>query len=512
MTYYFRLQTILYKFTPPINWALFFTLFIVPAIYSQNFNSQSQGPGAETVFTYPISGEIYDAFSQRPISGATARFIILPDSTNFQTDHLGHFNGKWESIEEDIVQNYPNPFNPSTTIQFASGYDILEIYTILGQLLTRVDVNNQDQIDIEMASGVYVYRLRDNQTGKVAQNKMIALDGGFFTIYLEQVDRSSYGSTNMFNKSNTNFDDFAEVKIIRAGYAVLDTNVRLIEGVRNEFEFTIKPKVTFKLSGTIRNNYGSTIKSNRLLLIHHPLNEPDTLYNGVVGYSYNCGTFVRVAKQLDDVMIKLIRYGYETHIEYITLYPGGNVKHIELHKPLNDYLLTGLIIDGLTGKRLNKKLVIHRRNSIQDTISSDNGLYQTTLSDTALSMVVNLEVLSDIDHAGSSEKFTIYARKPFMTEHQLKPVRFQYTANGLITVRGSNEPVTNTKIFIIHQEDTLASTFSNHEGIYNTLPFFFKKPKIFSARIEILPDKYDRRVEYVEMNYGENTKNLTIKP
>ncbi len=480
--------------------------------YSQNFDNHERVSRNETIFTYPISGEIYDAFSQRPVGGATARFIILPDSTNFQTDHLGHFNGKWKSIEEDIVQNFPNPFNPSTTIQFPDGYDVLEIYTILGQLLIRVNVNSQNQIDIEMASGVYVYRLRDNQTGKVAQNKMIALDGGFFTIYLEQVDRSSYHPTNMFNNSNSNFDDFAEVKIIRPGYAVLDTNVRLIEGVRNEFEFSISPYITFKLSGTIQNNYGNNIKNGRLLLINHPLNEPDTLYNGVVGNTYNCGTFTKVAEQLDDVMIKLIRYGYETHIEYITLYPGSNQKNIELHKPVNDYLLTGVIKDDLTGKRLNKKIVIHQNNAIVDTIESDNGLYQTTLTDTALSMVVNLEVLTDIDHNGSSEDFTVYAKKPFITEHSLKPLRIKYYAKGLISERESNKPVPNARVYVIHQQDTLASTFSNHEGVYNTEIFYWSKPKIFSARIEIHSQHHDRHREYVEMNYGENIINLSIKP
>ena len=465
----------------------------------------------ETIYTFPISGEIIDAFSQRPVSNATARFIILPDSTDFQTDNLGHFNGKWKSIEEDIVQNFPNPFNPSTTIQFPAGYDILEIYTILGQRLTRVEVHSQSQIDIEMASGIYVYRLRDNQTGKVAQNKMIALDGGFFTIYLEEVDRSKNRATNMFNKSNENFDDFAEVKIVKQGYAPLDTNVRLIEGVRNEFQFTIMPYQQFGLSGSIRNNYGNTLKNARLLLIHHPLNDPDTLYNGVVGISYNCGTIVRVAQYLDDVMIKLIRYGYETHIEYVTLYPGSNQRDIELHKPLNDFLLTGLIKDALTGKRLSKKVVIHKGSAIQDTITSDNGWYQTTITDTALSMVVNLEVLQDIDHSGSLEKFTIFTKKPFMTEHSLQPLRMEYSAQGLISDRDSNKPVANARIFIIQKQDTLVATFTNHEGKYNTGLFYWKKPQIFSARFEILSHGHDRQVEYVEMKYGENVLNLAIK-
>ncbi len=512
MTYDISLQTFYTSKKSFINWIFFYFVFALPAAFSQSFESSGQTPMDETLFTFPISGEIVDAFTGRPINGATARFIILPDSTNFQTDHLGHFNGKWTSVEEDIVQNFPNPFNPSTTIQFAAGYDILEIYTILGQLLVRVDVNSQNQIDIEMASGVYIYRLRDNQTGKVAQNKMIALDGGFFTIYLEQIDRSKYRTTNMFNKTNANFDDFAQVKILRQGYAALDTNVRIVEGVRNEFEFALKPFVKFRLNGSIRNNYGNNIENARLILIRNPLNEPDTLFNGVVRHNYSCGTIIRVAKYLDDVMLKLIRYGYDTYIEYITLNPGNNLKDIELLKPLNDYLLTGLIKDNLTGARLNKKLVIFKRNMVQDTISSENGWYQTTIIDTALSLVLNLEVIQDMDHYGTNEKFTVYARKPFMAEHNLNPIRIKYSLQGRINERETEVPVANARIFVIHKQDTLVNTMTNKDGIYDSGIFYWPKPEILSARFEIISEEHDRYMEYVGMKYGKNVLNKSVKP
>jgi hypothetical protein len=77
----------------------------------------------------------------------------------------------------DLAQNYPNPFNPTTVIQFSlprSGLVTLEIFDITGRKVItlvgeeleagvkRVTWDGCDRRGVEVASGVYLYRLRVN--------------------------------------------------------------------------------------------------------------------------------------------------------------------------------------------------------------------------------------------------------------------------------------------------------------------------------------------------------------
>ncbi len=88
-----------------------------------------------------------------------------------------------------LEQNYPNPFNPTTAIAFAlprASQVTLEVYNVLGQKVrTLVDGMHQagyysvvfdgrDDARKELASGVYLYRLRtdtDTQTHKMILQK-----------------------------------------------------------------------------------------------------------------------------------------------------------------------------------------------------------------------------------------------------------------------------------------------------------------------------------------------------
>jgi hypothetical protein len=73
-----------------------------------------------------------------------------------------------------LFQNYPNPFNHQTTIQYnlpVSGHVKVEIYTVLGQKVATLVDNFQEADTYELvydasqlASGVYLYRLRQENT------------------------------------------------------------------------------------------------------------------------------------------------------------------------------------------------------------------------------------------------------------------------------------------------------------------------------------------------------------
>jgi len=87
-----------------------------------------------------------------------------------------------------LNQNYPNPFNPSTNISFeipSRSHVKLEIFNILGQnvstLINRklgpgfynIVWNGKDSKDLQMASGIYLYRLSAN--GFSETKKMLLL-------------------------------------------------------------------------------------------------------------------------------------------------------------------------------------------------------------------------------------------------------------------------------------------------------------------------------------------------
>lgn len=89
--------------------------------------------------------------------------------------------------EYNLSQNYPNPFNPTTVIEFSlphSGYATLEIYDVIGRRVTtlvdeylnagvkRVVWDGHDRTGQEVASGMYLYRLR---AGDFVQTKKMVM-------------------------------------------------------------------------------------------------------------------------------------------------------------------------------------------------------------------------------------------------------------------------------------------------------------------------------------------------
>jgi hypothetical protein len=96
----------------------------------------------------------------------------------------GGSTGIAEIAENRLAQNFPNPFNPTTTIRFAlveSGDVALSIYDVSGQQVrSLVDEwrsagrhsivwDGRDDAGRQVASGVYVYRLRAGQFSRSAK-------------------------------------------------------------------------------------------------------------------------------------------------------------------------------------------------------------------------------------------------------------------------------------------------------------------------------------------------------
>ncbi|MEK7729306.1 MAG: T9SS type A sorting domain-containing protein, partial [candidate division KSB1 bacterium] len=81
-----------------------------------------------------------------------------------------------------LAQNYPTPFNPSTTIHYGlarAGHVTLKVFNLAGQEVASLVDENQSEGEHalqwhagELASGVYIYRLR---AGEFVQSKKLIL-------------------------------------------------------------------------------------------------------------------------------------------------------------------------------------------------------------------------------------------------------------------------------------------------------------------------------------------------
>ena len=101
--------------------------------------------------------------------------------------------GEPELTSFELYQNYPNPFNPTTNIRFRIpqrgrsdfGLVNLSVYDVLGKLISTlvnkklppgsytVQWDGKDRFGNDVASGVYLYRLRHNR--QVLTRKMMLL-------------------------------------------------------------------------------------------------------------------------------------------------------------------------------------------------------------------------------------------------------------------------------------------------------------------------------------------------
>ena len=121
-------------------------------------------------------------------SGFTGDFLLLDaDLISFE---LATAEGQTVSLNTlptayELLQNYPNPFNPTTVISFtlpnASEYS-LTIYNLNGQVVKEIEgvANSAGTVElqwqaVDVASGVYFYRLEANYGKYVETKKMILL-------------------------------------------------------------------------------------------------------------------------------------------------------------------------------------------------------------------------------------------------------------------------------------------------------------------------------------------------
>jgi len=113
---------------------------------------------------------------QIPIKSEPSEVIFDPDNWLLKkTDKLSAFNLQVNlSAGFELYQNFPNPFNSVTHLPFSldtSGQVTLEIYDVTGRkiktlakgFLTQGDIltwNGMDDSGRQVASGVYIYRIR----------------------------------------------------------------------------------------------------------------------------------------------------------------------------------------------------------------------------------------------------------------------------------------------------------------------------------------------------------------
>ncbi|MCI0449965.1 MAG: M12 family metallo-peptidase [Chlorobi bacterium] len=150
-----------------------------------------------------INGESCVGTTQQNNNGTIMSYCHLNGGINFtrgfgslpgDTVRLGYelaacldsaVNSSEAPVTFNLLQNYPNPFNPSTNITFAlpeDGYVTLRVYDLLGREVTRLIDNNYypigiftsrlDASDLSLASGVYLYKLDVNKSGRLLYSQI----------------------------------------------------------------------------------------------------------------------------------------------------------------------------------------------------------------------------------------------------------------------------------------------------------------------------------------------------
>jgi len=133
--------------------------------------------------SYYLAVSAYDHWGNESETSAEVNYNV--EVTTDVEDHL-------EQMPRDFAlqQNYPNPFNPETTILYSvkeTGNFELAVYNLRGQRI-RVLLNEdapyqgmkgqavwdgRDESGIEVASGVYFYRLRQGNETRTKQMTLL---------------------------------------------------------------------------------------------------------------------------------------------------------------------------------------------------------------------------------------------------------------------------------------------------------------------------------------------------
>ncbi|MDD3558768.1 MAG: T9SS type A sorting domain-containing protein [Melioribacteraceae bacterium] len=159
-----------------------------------------------------------------------------------------------------LSQNYPNPFNPSTNVIFsnpASGYFNFEIFDALGRLVDRMDNiflnvgSHKFVITAPSASGVYIYRLSNNDGSYSGAKKFIALDGS-----KKQNDLIKYLGTATYNnltKTSIPGQLAIEFNALDQNY---DSKTETIENISQTFDVELE-QIARQKSASIQGSYTS---------------------------------------------------------------------------------------------------------------------------------------------------------------------------------------------------------------------------------------------------------------
>lgn len=147
----------------------------------------STGPTWDSTSSVPVDSQFYPPTSEMTFVNTTG------DSTWIPVFHKGALevkdvNTPTKPTVFSLAQNYPNPFNPKTMIRFALPKDSwvrLEVYNILGQKVKtlvdeklaagvkEVEWDGKDGKGLEVASGIYFYRIKTDSFSDV--KKMVML-------------------------------------------------------------------------------------------------------------------------------------------------------------------------------------------------------------------------------------------------------------------------------------------------------------------------------------------------
>lgn len=110
------------------------------------------------------------------------RLKQIDNNGKFQYSKVLEVSTDIQLLSFKLQQNYPNPFNPSTVITYsipASSNVIIEIYNILGKLITTLVNKNQEPGSYKvyfdaggLSNGIYYYRI---QAGSFTETKKMLL-------------------------------------------------------------------------------------------------------------------------------------------------------------------------------------------------------------------------------------------------------------------------------------------------------------------------------------------------
>lgn len=147
----------------------------------------STGSTWDSTLSVAVDSQFYPPTSELAFVDPTGSVTFIPVFHKGALD-VKEVNTPTKPTVFSLAQNYPNPFNPKTMIRFALPKDSwvkLEVYNILGQKVKtlvdeklaagvkEVEWDGKDSKGLEVASGIYFYRIKADDFSDV--KKMVML-------------------------------------------------------------------------------------------------------------------------------------------------------------------------------------------------------------------------------------------------------------------------------------------------------------------------------------------------